>query len=165
MVAEGQVRFDLFYRLAVVHVVVPSLAERPEDLAALIESFYEGRGIAAGPIEGANLDQLMKHAWPGNVRELRNVLERAWALSGPSGAAFADLRLFFAPVQRQVGGPRVDIRVPFKDAKEQWVSEFERQYLDALFAACGQNISKTAEHAGVNRRHIRSLLRKHRIIE
>ena len=165
MVEQQSFRFDLFYRLAVVHVVVPSLAERPEDLPALIENFYEGRGITAGPIEGPNLEQLMKHAWPGNVRELRNVLERAWALSGPGGATFADLKLFFRPVERAGGGPQVDIRVPFKDAKEMWVAEFERQYLGALFAACGGNISKTAEHAGVNRRHVRSLLRKHRIIE
>ena len=165
MVERGEFRFDLFYRLAVVHVVVPSLAERLEDLPALIESFYEGRGVDPGSIAGPNLERLLQHSWPGNVRELRNVLERAWALSGPGGAAFGDLALFFQPAQRGSAPIQVDIRVPFKDAKEIWVAEFERQYLAALFEACGGNITRTADHAGINRRHVRALLRKHRIID
>ena len=166
MVAAKAFRFDLFYRLAVVHVIVPSLGERPEDIAELVGKFYEGRGIDPGPVTGPNLDAMTAHAWPGNVRELRNVLERAWALSGISGARFADLRLWLHPSERQASPSlSVDIGVPFKDAKEAWIAEFERAYLTEMFAACSGNISHTAERAGINRRHIRSLLRKHRIIE
>ncbi len=166
MVAGQTFRFDLFYRLAVVHVVVPSIAERPDDLAGLIHNFYEGRGIDPGPIVGPNLERLMSHSWPGNVRELRNVLERAWAMSGPKGDRFAALQLWLQPSgPRPKQGPTVDIAVPFKDAKEQWVGEFEREYLSQMFTACGGNITHTAERAGINRRHIRALLRKHRIID
>jgi DNA-binding NtrC family response regulator len=164
MVARDQFRFDLFYRLAVVHVVIPALAERIEDLAPLIAAFHEGRGVDPGPIEGPNLDRLAAQAWPGNVRELRNVLERAWALS-PGGSRFADLQLWLQPSERRAAGPAIDIRLPFKEAKAQWIAELERRYLGELFEACGGNISRTAEHAQINRRHLRELLRKHGLVE
>lgn len=167
MVARGDFRFDLFYRLAVVHVHLPPLRERPEDLAVLVESFYEGRGVAAGPISGPNLERLQQHAWPGNVRELRNVLERAWALSGPGKSRFADLRLWLqtTPTDTANRGPNIDISIPFKEAKEVWNDEFELRYLAEVYEKFGRNITHAAEHAGINRRHFRTLLRKHDIIE
>ncbi len=166
MVAQETFRFDLFYRLAVVHVVAPSLAERPDDIAPLVANFYEGRGLDPGPIDGPNLERLRSHSWPGNVRELRNVLERAWALAGTQGARFAALQLWLhggdaLPTHK----PTVDIDVPFKEAKEEWVAVFEREYLSQLFNACGGNITHTAQRAGINRRHIRSLLRKHGLVD
>jgi DNA-binding NtrC family response regulator len=101
------------------------------------------------------------------VRELRNVLERAWALSGPGGAAFRDLRLWTdaAAANPAPGlGEIIDTTLPFKDAKERWLDEFERRYLAAVFQAHARNITHAADHAGINRRHFRSLLRKHGII-
>jgi len=76
MVEDKTFRFDLFHRLAVVHIKIPSLRERLEDLAVLIQYFYEGSGIEPGSIQGENLKKLQEHDWPGNVRELRNVVER-----------------------------------------------------------------------------------------
>jgi DNA-binding NtrC family response regulator len=169
MVEAKQFRFDLFYRLAVVHVTVPPLRERPEDLPELIRVFYEGRGVDPGPIGGDNLVKLERHAWPGNVRELRNVLERAWTMAGPNGARFRDLRLWIAggaeppPVAQPV--EVIDTSLPFKDAKERWVDLFERRYLEGVFATHGENISRASAHAGINRRHFRNLLRKHGIIQ
>ena len=93
MVAAKEFRFDLFYRLAVVHVALPPVRERLEDLPHLIATFYRARGAEVRPIDGDNLERMRRHGWPGNVRELRNVLERAWALWGPS-ARFRDLRLW-----------------------------------------------------------------------
>ncbi len=164
MVEDKSFRFDLFYRLAVVHVHIPPLADRLEDIPELVRHFYEGRGIDSGPIDGDNLDRLMRHGWPGNVRELRNVLERAWALSGPSGAAFRDLRLWVRPVTRDAPGEPIDINLPFKEAKERWIQAFEKRYLAGVFAAHGNNITHASEHAGINRRHFRTLLRKYGIL-
>ncbi len=86
-VAEGRLRADLLYRLAVMPVVLPPLRERLEDLPALVAHLLhetvqrEGTPRTAGP---EALAQLARHGWPGNVRELRNVLQRAWLLSdGP----------------------------------------------------------------------------------
>jgi len=166
MVERKEFRFDLYYRLAVVHVQLPPLRDRLDDVALLVRHFYEGRGVDPGPIAGDNLERLCGHAWPGNVRELRNVLERAWALSGPDGAGFADLRLWLQPAMAP--GPRdadaIDTSLPFKEAKEQWVDAFERRYLARVFELHGRNITHAAEHAGINRRHFRELLHKHGII-
>ena len=165
MVEEKSFRFDLFYRLAVVHVGLPPLRERPEDLPELVRLFYEGRGVDPGPVAGDNLTRLERYAWPGNVRELRNVLERAWTLAGPGGAPFRELRLWMPGVAEAApAAGAVDTSLPFKDAKERWLDAFERRYLDGVFAAHGGNISRAANHAGINRRHFRNLLRKHGII-
>jgi DNA-binding NtrC family response regulator len=165
MVAAKQFRFDLFYRLAVVHVALPPLRERLEDLPHLIATFYHRRGADPGPIDGDNLERMRRHAWPGNVRELRNVLERAWALSGP-GARFRELRLWLDP---NAAAPQlsevVDTALPFKEAKERWNDHFERRYVAMVFASNASNVTRAAEHAGLSRRHFRELLYKHGIVE
>jgi DNA-binding NtrC family response regulator len=189
MVEEKQFRFDLFYRLAVVHVAIPPLRERLDDLAELVRHFYEGRRVDPGPVGGANLARMEAYAWPGNVRELRNVLERAWTMAGPGGARFADLKLSMdpsglashaaahaAPARAPAvamplvkpGAPdpfAIDLGQPFKEAKERWLDVFERRYLEGVFADCDRNISRASLRAGINRRHFRNLLRKHGIID
>ncbi len=165
MVAAKEFRFDLFYRLAVVHVGLPPLRERLEDLPHLIQTFYQRRGVDPGPIAGDNLERMRRHAWPGNVRELRNVLERAWALSGPN-ATFANLRLWLDPGAAQANATDVvDTSLPFKDAKERWNDQFERRYVAMVFAHHGNNVTRAAEHSGLSRRHFRELLYKHGIVE
>ena len=165
MVAAKEFRFDLFYRLAVVHVALPPLRERLEDLPHLIETFFQRHATEPGPIDGDNLERMRRHAWPGNVRELRNVLERAWALSGPK-AAFRDLRLWLDPGAAQAQlSEVVDTSLPFKDAKERWNDQFERRYVAMVFADNSNNVTRAAEHAGLSRRHFRELLYKHGIVE
>lgn len=166
MVAAKEFRFDLFYRLAVVHVALPPLRDRLEDLAHLIAVFYERRNLEAGPIDGDNLDKLRRYAWPGNIRELRNVLERAWALAGPK-TSFRELRLWLDPnAAPAIGdGQMVDTALPFKEAKERWNDHFERRYVASLFSANASNVTRAAEHAGLSRRHFRELLYKHGIVE
>jgi DNA-binding NtrC family response regulator len=161
MVEAGTFRFDLYHRLAVVHLQLPPLRDHLEDLPLLISHFYEGRGVQPGPIEGSNLELLRQYSWPGNVRELRNVLERGWALSG-GATSFSALRLWI-----DTGGPRqptlelLDTHLCFKEAKASWVGRFERRYLEAVFEAHGRNVTQAAGHAGINRRHFRELLKKY----
>ncbi|HRC56839.1 MAG: sigma 54-interacting transcriptional regulator [Myxococcales bacterium] len=164
MVAAKEFRFDLFYRLAVVHVALPALRQRLEDLPNLIAVFYRARGLAPGPIDGPNLERMHQHSWPGNVRELRNVLERAWALSG-TATAFRELRLWLdASISGQFSEV-VDSSLTFKEAKERWNDHFERRYVSMVFSAAGNNVTRAAEHAGLSRRHLRELLYKHALIE
>ncbi len=165
MVAAKEFRFDLFYRLAVVHVALPPMRDRLEDLPHLIETFYQRRKAIAGPVDGDNLERLRRHAWPGNVRELRNVLERAWALSGGS-SGFRELRLWLDPgaAQGQVV-EIIDTALQFKEAKERWNDHFERRYVAMVFAANHDNVTHAADHAGLSRRHFRELLYKHAIVE
>ena len=99
------------------------------------------------------------------MRELRNVLERAWALSGrvPSFASYGcgSIRV---PAHRRAGEV-VDTSLPFKDAKERWNDQFERRYVAMVFADAANNVTHAAEHAGLSRRHFRELLYKHGIVE
>ena len=82
-IADGRFRQDLFFRLGVVLVHVPALAERAEDIPLLIRHFQKGKPAGAIAHFGESaLKKLMAHDWPGNVRELRNVVERAGVLYG-----------------------------------------------------------------------------------
>src|SRR6185369_5806392 len=87
MVAEGQFREDLFYRLNVIPVQLPALRERKEDIPLLVQHFLERFAAEAGParppltVSQEAMRRLMAYAWPGNVRQLENAVERAFALS------------------------------------------------------------------------------------
>jgi DNA-binding NtrC family response regulator len=162
MVESGSFRLDLFHRLAVVHVKIPALSARSDDIALLVRGFYEGRGLDPGPIEGANLDALCAHNFAGNVRELRNILERSWVLAGDRGARFADLKLWLgATTNANKSAFDVDVTVPFKEAKDAVLAKFERAYLAALIAKHPDNVTRAAEAAGISRRHLHTLLVEH----
>jgi len=97
---EGRFRQDLYYRLAVVEVVIPPLRDRKDDLPALVEHLVARVAAESGrrppTVAPAALERLAEHAWPGNVRELENALRRAVALAGRDAEtldadAFADL--------------------------------------------------------------------------
>jgi transcriptional regulator with GAF, ATPase, and Fis domain len=88
-IAQGSFREDLYYRLAVFDIALPSLRERSEDILPLVESFLEELGRSVGrPAAGVSQevrDKLVAYAWPGNVRELRNAIERAVILCEGGG--------------------------------------------------------------------------------
>ncbi len=94
-VAAGRFREDLFYRLNVVHVKVPPLRERREDIPLLVDHFLaraqQSLGKAVRTVSDEALDKLTAYAWPGNVRELENVLERAVILCGSDRVGPQDL--------------------------------------------------------------------------
>ncbi|HSZ83925.1 MAG TPA: sigma 54-interacting transcriptional regulator [Polyangia bacterium] len=166
-VNKGRFREDLFYRLAVAHLVVPPLRERRDDIPLLVEHILAGlpEGRERGP-RLETIELMKKHEWPGNVRELRNVIERAvlfkQTVREPSVIAAA------APVVRDVGSPdaasrddlriAVDPKVPFKVAKQDMIDEFERRYVRALLDAHGGNISAAARAAGIDRMSIHKIL-------
>ncbi|MFL6697437.1 MAG: sigma-54-dependent transcriptional regulator [Vitreoscilla sp.] len=89
MVREGTFREDLYYRLNVIEVHLPPLAERGEDILPLAEHFLASRAPLSEPAR----DALRAHAWPGNVRELKNVIERAALLAGGQTISMALLGL------------------------------------------------------------------------
>jgi DNA-binding NtrC family response regulator len=163
LVAAGEFRPDLFYRLSVIRVHLPPLRQRKEDIAPIAAELLRRRGVDAGAVDGRNLDRLLAHDWPGNARELRNVIERALALA-PGASCFGDLRVGLSPVagDPDIAGVRTDL--PFSEAKELVIRSFERHYLRDLLTREGGNISATARAAGIDRKHLRSLLIKHGLI-
>src|SRR6476661_6078552 len=88
MVADGQFREDLYYRLNVIPVHIPPLRERRDDIPLLVQHFLEkfrGGGTAALTVSQEAMRRLMSYAWPGNVRQLENATERAMAFGGSRG--------------------------------------------------------------------------------
>ena len=162
-VAAGSFRPDLYYRLGVLRVALPPLRARREDLPITARALLAARGVDPGPIDGPGLVRLMAHDWPGNVRELRNALDRALALS-PGARRFADLRLDVPGDSSQDEPLAVRADLPYAEAKQRLLTAFERAYLRDLFARTDGNISAAARAAGVDRKHLRALLRKHGLV-
>jgi DNA-binding NtrC family response regulator len=107
LVGEGRFREDLYYRLAVIPIRLPSLRERPEDILLLAEHFLRRSATAGGKsLEGfdeAATAWLLQHRWPGNVRELENVVERATTLARGPQITRTDLGIEFALEASGVG--------------------------------------------------------------
>jgi DNA-binding NtrC family response regulator len=164
MVAQGQFREDLFFRLAVLPLHVPPLRARPDDLELLLTHFLAGR--EGTPLDAATKELLRAQRWPGNVRQLRGFAERVAAL----GVERAVAMLKGAEPQKET--PRapapanpltVDLALPFKDLRERWVDHLEREYLTGLIGKVGRNAGALADAAGLDRSYINRLLKKHEL--
>ncbi|WP_437786717.1 sigma 54-interacting transcriptional regulator [Sorangium sp. So ce1097] len=158
-VNRGTFRSDLFYRLNVVRLRVPSLRERREDIPLLVAHYYRQFADRADP-PAELVERLVHHDWPGNVRELRSAVERAVLTGDP------------AIGEGGVAGPREggddegalrpdDLELSFRQAKERTVSRWERAYVKALIRANGGNLSHAARAGRMDRNHLRELLRRH----
>ncbi|CAN1564255.1 AtoC Response regulator containing CheY-like receiver, AAA-type ATPase, and DNA-binding domains [Rhabdaerophilaceae bacterium] len=156
-IAAGAFREDLYHRLSVVPIRVPSLAERREDIPMLIEHFMQQISIASGlpkrQIAQDAMAVLQTHDWPGNVRQLRNNVERLMILTAgdPNQQVTADMLpqevgASLPPMPNGAGAEKL-LALALRDAREI----FEREYLIAQINRFGGNISRTAEFVGMER--------------
>jgi DNA-binding NtrC family response regulator len=179
-VNRGRFREDLYYRLAVARVHVPPLRERKDDLPLLIEHILATTpGGETASIAQETIDLMMKHDWPGNVRELRNVIERAVLLAeapdsedslrrapaSPNSVPKSEQSITVTPSQTATSADAsmtvpVDVAIPFKNAKQNVISEFERRYISRLLAQHDGNISAAARAAGIDRMSIHKMLHR-----
>jgi len=164
-IAAGRFREDLFHRLSVVPIRVPSLSERREDVPELIEYFMtqisSATGLAKRKIGIDAMAVLQSHDWPGNVRQLRNNIERLMILT--SGDADSEITTEMLPAEvgamvpttpTGAGGERL-MSLPLREAREI----FEKEYLLAQIARFSGNISRTAEFIGMERSALHRKLR------
>lgn len=172
-VESGELSAELYHRLAVIELAIPSLTERREDIPRLVESFFETwsdelerRGVLARRMSPAALERLGRYTFPGNLRELMNILQQAASVARDSEITTEDLPpevLGRPSSEARAGHGFPDASMPFKDAKAQVLDLFERQYLEDLLSRHEQNISKAAREAGIDRRHLYRLLDKYEI--
>ncbi|MEP4806937.1 MAG: sigma-54 dependent transcriptional regulator, partial [Hyphomicrobiales bacterium] len=157
-IAAGSFREDLYHRLAVVPLKVPSLSERREDIPLLVEHFIAqiaaSVGIPPRVLESDALAVLQAHPWPGNIRQLRNNLERLLILTREDEGAALSADLLPKEIgellpSTSTGGQEGEhlMSMPLREAREV----FEREYLTAQIARFGGNISKTSEFVGMER--------------
>jgi len=149
----GNFREELFHRLNVVPISVPSLEARLEDVPLLAEHFIEilnaKQGLPKREISSAAMSYLQTRAWPGNIRQLRNIIERALILGAGDGPIQPDE---LQPSADQKSPQRQSlvtdvISMPLREARES----FEREYLLTQINRFGGNISRTANFVGMER--------------
>jgi len=168
-IAAGRFREDLYYRLRVVTLEIPSLREHKEDMALLVDSFLAQLGARHGRrahVSREAMDLLRRYDWPGNVRELRNALERTLVLTKGDEIATDDLP---EEIRRGTGAfssARASSRASasdsflaeadFREAKRK----FEIEYLKGKLEDHHWNVSRTAEEVGLHRQSLQEKLRE-----
>ena len=175
-VATGRFRRDLFYRLGVVTLTVPSLRERPEDIPDLVARYLQylrprvGRDVT--DVSAQAIAALCRYAWPGNVRELVNVLERGMLLArarrirledlpdGVRGHAAADESNATGRVVALRSAPPTDGKT-LAEVRKEAAEHAERLYLDELLRASRGRVGETAERAGIGPRALYDRMRYH----
>jgi len=153
-IAEGRFRQELYHRLNVVPITVPSLEERREDIPALaahfIAGFHETQGLPLREVSQDAVALLQTMVWPGNVRQLKNLVERILILGEGSGPIEAREVPQGSDASLEEGKVVISgqlATMPLREAREA----FEREYLLTQINRCGGNISRTASFVGMER--------------
>lgn len=171
MVARGEFREDLYYRLAVVTLELPPLRERRDDVELLVRHFLRGMNATLADLPPGALQRFQEHSWPGNCRELKNAVERAVVLgelrflsSGrsevpPSGAG----QMVSSPPAGDATAAAVATDRPYKEQKAAVIADFEARYARTLLREHGGNVSAAARVAGIDRMSLHKILDRYQI--
>jgi len=158
LAGQGRFREDLFYRLNVVHLRVPPLRDRREDIPVLVRHFLgeSERRFGSRPLQlpAEVMDRLVQHSWPGNVRELENAIEGIVALS-----ADGEIDLSLLPQQASATAPPAGESASGAGLKER-VDAYERGLIVAALEQAGGNRTQAARALGLNRGTLHSKLQK-----
>ncbi|TWT86597.1 Transcriptional regulatory protein ZraR [Pseudobythopirellula maris] len=160
-VNAGRFRQDLFYRLGVIHMELPPLRERGDDVVLLAHAFLDKLQRGEARIKGLSdevIDCFGRYRWPGNIRELRNVIERSVALSQTETVQLSDLP---KPIRdAEASAPRA-VSVLAEISREEALDNADQSYLTALLEKHKGNISQAAQQAGLSRQGMHKLLSRH----
>ncbi len=164
-VAAGRFREDLFYRLNVMHLPIPPLRERKEDIPLLAQHFLaqyarRNRKTVKGFAPLA-MDMLLKYDWPGNVRELENAIERAVILL--SGEHVTDKHLPLRVVRRHPGHAPAEVAAPPATDGTRTLEDLEKAAIVATLAATDGNKSETARRLGISRKTLHNKLKAYEL--
>jgi len=161
LVASGEFREDLYYRLNVVPVVVPPLRERTSDIRPLAEHFLTlsaSPGRANKQLSMSSIDKLCHHDWPGNVRELRNVIERACVMTRGPIIEASDI---------DISGDRdrsqLDRALPATDLPSA-VARLEESMIRKALDECGGNRAEAARRLNINRQLLYTKMQRYGLV-
>ena len=165
MVATGQFRKDLYYRLNVFPIEIPPLRDRKEDIPLFVDTFlqrlnrFQGKEIHA--IHPDVLTAFANYTWPGNIRELENLIERAYILEESSMLTRNSFPVeLFRPHHRQT--PLFpDTSLSLAEMRRSGIEQIERCYLQDLLLLHKGRINRTATAAGITSRQLHKLMKKH----
>lgn len=172
LAAAGDFRADLLYRLCVLNLTVPALAERDDDVLQLARNFIQRYariyGLPEKKLHPDMMQWMRRHTWPGNVRELENLIHRAYLMSdgvtlnAPAPVcSLGAVHSFALPLPGNASTPQESLTMT--QAKAHAIEQFEREYLLRLMVQYDGNVSHAARAAGKERRSLGRLLKKHGI--
>ncbi|WP_309889825.1 sigma 54-interacting transcriptional regulator [Archangium sp.] len=165
-IAAGNFREDLFFRLSVINLQLPPLRQRLEDIPLILKRALAEPEVVARHgrkrISAEALSLLMAYAWPGNVRELMNVLSHVLAFSEGEEVQPDNLPPRVRGQERE-GPLPFNEHLTFKDAKEQLLENFEREYVTSVLTRCEGNLSRAARESGLHRKSIERLVKKYQL--
>lgn len=160
MIKDGEFREDLFYRLNVVSIELPSLKQRKEDIPLLVDYFVHKYSVQTGKevtgLEREALDYLIKHNFPGNVRELENIIERAVVLTRFNKITKTDLPQFASVTEYETHLDPYSL----EDGYETKMKLFESTMINEALNRTNGNKSAAARMLGMSERHLRSRLER-----
>jgi transcriptional regulator with GAF, ATPase, and Fis domain len=174
-VAEGRIREDLYYRLAVFHIHLPPLRERGNDVLLLAEHFVLELGLRMGKgscrLSGAARDALLTHRWPGNIRELQNAIERALIVS--DGALISAEQLGISPRRHAPAEPQASSPLPSSPAASPRsetpsvpsLADLEKRAIAEALARANGNKSRAAAVLGLTRFQLYARLKRFGLTE
>lgn len=152
MIAAGEFREDLYYRINVINLNLPSLKERKEDISLLVEHFLEERcaemGFPTKRLSGKCLEKLYDYSWPGNVRELQNEIERLVVLAGEEKTITPDL---LSPKIVESIKPKSLQGIRTTGTLKEALEEVEYHMIREGLKRCDNNKSKLAKELGISR--------------
>ena len=165
-IQAGNFREDLYFRLSVITVQLPPLRQRRDDIPLILK-----QALADPELVGKHgkkrfsaeaLGLLMSYAWPGNVRELMNVLSHVLTFSEGEEVLASHLPPRVRGQARE-GPLPFNEHLSFKDAKEQLLENFEREYVTSVLTRCEGNLSRAARESGLHRKSIERLVKKYQL--
>jgi len=167
-IEEGRFREDLYYRIKVVNINIPSLRHRKEDIPLLanrfIQHFSEKHQKRLLSISNEAMKYLVSYNWPGNVRQLKNFIESAVVLANSEIINTSDLpEELKHPENNTVTLKNLDYNLSFRDAKKILIENFERDFITKKLEECGGNVSRAAESLDMHRQNLQQKIRELRI--
>lgn len=165
MSLNGQFRRDLFYRLKVFPIEIPSLADRKEDIPLLIDIFLKKLNKEyLKEIKGVHsevMEALVRYEWPGNVRELENIIERAFIIESSDRISLESLPNEFCSQESNASLPYLDSALTLAATRQKAVDYIEAHYLRKILAEHKGSINNSARHAGISTRQLHKLMTKY----
>ncbi|QDT04692.1 Transcriptional regulatory protein ZraR [Rubripirellula lacrimiformis] len=161
-VDSGKFRSDLFYRLAVIHIELPPLRQRGDDVLQLAKHFLKTIQQNRTPVTGFSqevADRFVQYRWPGNIRELRNVVERSITLARGDQIQMDALP---APLRNLVVSD-VEVCDLSEVSRDEAIDSADQAYLNKLLQKHGGVIASAARQAGLSRQGLNKLLKRHNI--
>jgi len=167
-IADNEFRQDFFYRLNVLPIELPPLRNRVIDIPAISEHLVakhcKEMKKESKMISQEVMDLLMKQAWPGNVRELENILVQGILYSKGNTLLASDIPLKDVPDKKFQGDDIKKIKsLPYKDAKEKILTEFNHDYIGAKLSMAGGNITQAARQCRMDRQALQQIMKRYGI--